>query len=452
MKVAKTYRLLILTAAMFGALTGCATFRGFPSHGGGKRFDEEQRIVAASVMHAGYKMDLRTLEPRKIALEVTSLPTTGSVHAGNTTIVGAFQDLLGYRMQPRLQTKRVLTQQDVEYVESAMIKQLRYDGFQVVSPKDAELYLVVLVDVLGTNFSRDDFLVAYRDHLKATCELTYYVVDAQTQKIIRRARSTASIAEYCELNVRFTPFSFKNSWVTDFHNEISMLPAQRVVSLSGPYDLAPVSELNKPYEPEPKGRKRKRGKKGQRFEDPVPFPLPAGHGGLVEPDGAGLLPNMPGKRKRIDDVDEEDDDLPEVQIDGTIMDKFKLLTAQAKKQMDDGNFTAARATMAEMRKLKPDAKTLENLEKRANRLEEKQRKQNKKADPSPAPDGAMNKTPGASSADDIAMLFPLPQHDIKKVNAQIEPLRGLAWERQHELIEQSVLALLGEDGAEVVFR
>ena len=43
-------------AAMIGVLAlgpGCGTFRGLPSHGGGKRFDEEQRVVAGAGVTPG---------------------------------------------------------------------------------------------------------------------------------------------------------------------------------------------------------------------------------------------------------------------------------------------------------------------------------------------------------------------------------------------------------------
>ncbi|MEQ1536986.1 MAG: hypothetical protein ABL923_14015 [Burkholderiaceae bacterium] len=31
-------------------LTGCSTLTGIPSHGGGKRYAEEQRLVSASIL------------------------------------------------------------------------------------------------------------------------------------------------------------------------------------------------------------------------------------------------------------------------------------------------------------------------------------------------------------------------------------------------------------------
>jgi len=44
--------------------------------------------------------------------------------------------------------------------------------------------LSVLVDVIGTNLSRTDYGVAYRDDLGASCELTYYAINPKNQVLI----------------------------------------------------------------------------------------------------------------------------------------------------------------------------------------------------------------------------------------------------------------------------
>ncbi|MEQ1536351.1 MAG: hypothetical protein ABL923_10775 [Burkholderiaceae bacterium] len=45
---------LVATTTILGivafSLTGCGTLTGIPSHGGGKRYAEEQRLVSASIL------------------------------------------------------------------------------------------------------------------------------------------------------------------------------------------------------------------------------------------------------------------------------------------------------------------------------------------------------------------------------------------------------------------
>ena len=61
-------------------VSGCSSFRGLPSHGGGKRFDEEQRVVASAVRRAAGRMDLSELRGLRVRVILVSIPTSG---AGN---------------------------------------------------------------------------------------------------------------------------------------------------------------------------------------------------------------------------------------------------------------------------------------------------------------------------------------------------------------------------------
>jgi hypothetical protein len=56
---------------------GCSTYRLVPSHGGGKRFDEEQRAVASCIRNTVTQMDLKALAGRKVNLTIISLSQNG---------------------------------------------------------------------------------------------------------------------------------------------------------------------------------------------------------------------------------------------------------------------------------------------------------------------------------------------------------------------------------------
>src|SRR3954453_8461702 len=67
----------ILFVGMFSA-GGCGDFRGFPSHGGGKRFNEEQRVVAGAIRTTLADMDLRELENKTVAISVECISQDGA--------------------------------------------------------------------------------------------------------------------------------------------------------------------------------------------------------------------------------------------------------------------------------------------------------------------------------------------------------------------------------------
>ena len=69
------YPLAFIFLFFSSLLASCATYRGMPSHGGGKRFDEEQRIVAAAIREAVAQIELSGIKARKIALLSSKFPT-----------------------------------------------------------------------------------------------------------------------------------------------------------------------------------------------------------------------------------------------------------------------------------------------------------------------------------------------------------------------------------------
>src|SRR5213075_3294675 len=58
-----------LIALVASQLVGCGDFRGIPTHGGGKRFDEEQRIVAGAIRQTLADLELRELAGKKVHIE-----------------------------------------------------------------------------------------------------------------------------------------------------------------------------------------------------------------------------------------------------------------------------------------------------------------------------------------------------------------------------------------------
>ncbi len=336
-------RLLTVSVATCLLSAGCSTFRPMPTHGGGKRFDEEQRVVAASIRHVAGRMDLAQLPKSKIAIEVTSIPSSGGAEEVNYF---GLEQIYAYNLKPKLLTKKNLTRQDLQYLEKSLEARLRFDGYQVTSPADADLYLVVLVDVLGTNHRRFDFGIAYRDHLGASCEVTYYVIDAKTQKMISSAKSVASFGDYCELNVRFTPLSFHSSRVMRFYDTTVVLPDMINHSFATKRGDASVAmlQLQAPAEEGKKKKRKGKGKERSRRRGPK-LNLP--HDPMENGPDDELLPPM-------------DEVAPPLDKDAKRQ-KVKDLTKTVRKSLKKGNLDAAQAALDEIKALSPKAKVIEKF-------------------------------------------------------------------------------------------
>src|SRR3954471_3293460 len=81
--------IVVLACAL--AAGGCGDFRGIPSHGGGKRFDEEQRVVAGAIRQTLADLDLRELKGKKVQsdLECIANAAGGVVAFPGVQSVGA---------------------------------------------------------------------------------------------------------------------------------------------------------------------------------------------------------------------------------------------------------------------------------------------------------------------------------------------------------------------------
>ncbi len=254
-------RALALLALLL-ASSGCASFRGIPSHGGGKRFDEEQRIVAGAIRHAVSDMRFSELAGKRVKVLLTSIPTSGSgnlnpgglqditlglseadtvedlVRAyGPLNVSGStrtrrwddqtetwenFQQVdqrsqnnakilgdnteetrttrntgLRYSLDHSYFTQKENTQGDVAYLQAVLDMKANHDGVAMVGAQPGYV-LHVLVDVLGTNRRRRDFVFWKRDDLAATCEMTYYARDVKNGELAFTARRAAGWAVYVE--------------------------------------------------------------------------------------------------------------------------------------------------------------------------------------------------------------------------------------------------------------
>ncbi|MFA6172845.1 MAG: hypothetical protein WC701_04105 [Kiritimatiellales bacterium] len=206
---------------------GCASFRGIPSHGGGKRFDEEERLVAAAVYTALDQMALPEMTGKKVRIVNEFMTTYGS---GNVTFGGlkdiglsvanttsdytvptrtqadTFSGNIRYSPDMSFYSTIANTDRDAAYFIACLEMKLRHSEITPVL-KDEEVTLFILLDVLGTNLGRKDQLINHTDNLSASCEFTYYAVDAKTGKLLFESRRSGSTALYSEKSALFTGHS-----------------------------------------------------------------------------------------------------------------------------------------------------------------------------------------------------------------------------------------------------
>lgn len=218
-------RLVALTT-LAALAAGCSsTYRGIPSHGGGKRFSEEQRVVTGAIRQAVATMDLKELKGKRVALKLTGIPSSGggninwggwtasvdgydreSLNVLNRITKPSYNDTtendsagfggrLSFRPNNNFYASAQNTNADVNYLQAALEMKALHSGIRFTSQKpDATLY--VLVDVLGTNRSRTNWLVIHDDELKAECELSYYAVNTDNQQLCFRSRRASAEGTY----------------------------------------------------------------------------------------------------------------------------------------------------------------------------------------------------------------------------------------------------------------
>ncbi|MFC1467190.1 hypothetical protein ACFLQY_00635 [Verrucomicrobiota bacterium] len=202
---------LILCAVVLAA---CGTYQGIPSHGGGMRFTEEQRLLSSSMSRAVGKLDLSSCKGKRVQLIVQSMETSGggwSEPAGLTSL-GVRTETDDYsvevesELKPAYKPAPVRTSKDVVYLQAVVSMKARTDGVALVKEQpDVELH--ILVDVLGTNRSTSDYLLVVKDKLRASCELTYYLIDTRSREVLAEPVQVRGAVEYIESRILFSTYS-----------------------------------------------------------------------------------------------------------------------------------------------------------------------------------------------------------------------------------------------------
>lgn len=216
---------ILFSAAVFlFFVSGCGTWRVVPAHGGGKRFDEEQRVVAGSIRTAIAQMDFSELEGKKVSFEISTLSHDGGgwiMNSGITSLSAGISDYsteymtnlrdnirdgwdarISYRSRPEFRPTVFRSNTDMDYFNSFLTLKMRMCGLNYM-PRGSDVTVNVIVDILGTNLSTEDAAIAWSEKLRATCELTYYAVDNKTNKILFKPRSVSGMSEYVNHNSYF---------------------------------------------------------------------------------------------------------------------------------------------------------------------------------------------------------------------------------------------------------
>lgn len=68
---------VVVTVAIATLLAGCGTLTGIPSHGGGKRFAIEQRLVSTTIRGALKQIDLSVLQDQTVFIQLTAVNDQG---------------------------------------------------------------------------------------------------------------------------------------------------------------------------------------------------------------------------------------------------------------------------------------------------------------------------------------------------------------------------------------
>jgi hypothetical protein len=218
---------LIIFSLFF--ILGCSDSRFIPSHGGGKRFDEEQRAVASAIRTTIAQMDIEPIEGKTVQQMIVSMSHSGGatvqfpnftagmsynwsdanygnlVESPNPTWVGYPVPDVQNSLNANVNYTRNLnawptvfsTDQDITYFDAALQMRLRMAGCTVV-PANPEYILFVLVDVLGLNRSRADGIIYLEERLLASCDITYYIFDVKNNKVLGEAVQVSSQASYKE--------------------------------------------------------------------------------------------------------------------------------------------------------------------------------------------------------------------------------------------------------------
>jgi hypothetical protein len=154
----------------------------------------------------------------------------------------------------------------------------------------------VLVDVLGTNRSREDTLIHWQDKLRATCELTYYAVEPKTNGLFFAARRSSAESTYFEKSWLFFN-NYKNGRDLEEISPTYMPTDGNFVN--APINIISSAEPGPPNEPNENTEPSDFAKMRKRLEQK-----------LVEANSYIQAGNFTAAEKTINDIRSIDPDYP----------------------------------------------------------------------------------------------------------------------------------------------
>lgn len=236
---------LIMAVAVLAC--GC-TFRGIPTHGGGKRFDTEQHLLTQAIKQVVDAVDLTALKDKRVNVVVVAIGDAGS---GNINM-GGFDPSMVYQylnnwdasklhrstvgdqttdnrttniskqsnwsdvretLEPKAhQFKGVgalygrslytsdgyANERDMDYLAGYFYKHCYLNGINVVAKGDVDVDLFVLVDVFGTNRYRWESIAYNTENLVASCKLTYFAISRKGTQVEIPETACSSRVKYQE--------------------------------------------------------------------------------------------------------------------------------------------------------------------------------------------------------------------------------------------------------------
>lgn len=249
---------LLLSAIALLSLSACGTITGIPSHGGGKRYAIEQELVSASTRASFKDIDISALKGKKVAVFVVSMGDqgAGNLFGGRYSITGALRgdyvvtpESVTHSNYPVLDTQSTtttssgatttttiqnalnapersdtrqqgfqtssglaiggstpsdyrnsefLSNDDFRFLQFLLRESLTLRGIEVVEASQADVNMLVAVDVFGTIRSREDYQLYNAESLIAKTALEVSAVDARTGSIVMKAVNTGFESEYKE--------------------------------------------------------------------------------------------------------------------------------------------------------------------------------------------------------------------------------------------------------------
>ena len=189
---------LWMSAGAILLLVGCS-FRGIPSHGGGKRFYPEQEIIARAARGVVDDIPWRNLQGKKATLWLYSLGDAGggvskgggfdwggavgsffgrSEQRGQTTVGSRGGIGANYQTRAGYASFAFANAEDIQYLKGIVIEGLVKNGIRFVEdPDEAEVDIYAMVDSFGTNRWRFDVMIYATENLSAQVKMHAFAVD-----------------------------------------------------------------------------------------------------------------------------------------------------------------------------------------------------------------------------------------------------------------------------------